>query len=159
MAFTWRRDSKAMFVTSITTAVAFLATSISKIMPISSFGIFASIVVPMNYILVIFVFPPFVVLSEKYCKCCCRRRKKAKEEDKEDDKEDNMVRTFTPTKTQEGISPPHHEGDAPVDQEEGGHVEANESLVAEVNAEPPQDSDSTKVSSEDVKIEKGTLLE
>ena len=31
--------------------------------------------------------------------------------------------------------------------------------MAEVNPDPPQDSDSTKASNEDVKIEKGTLLE
>ncbi len=61
-----------MLVTSLTTAVAFAATSLSKIVPISTFGIFAAIIVPINYMLVILAFPPFVIVHEKYLKNRCR---------------------------------------------------------------------------------------
>lgn len=53
-----------MGITSSTTAAAFIANYFSPIMPIRSLGIFGAIVIPMNYILVIFVFPPAVILYE-----------------------------------------------------------------------------------------------
>lgn len=65
MAYTMRRASKAILVTSSTTAFAFLATGFSTIMPISAFGYFAFVLVPMNYILVITIFPVQVVIYEK----------------------------------------------------------------------------------------------
>ena len=83
MAFTYRRASKAMFVTSFTTAAAFLATGFSDVMPISSFGYFATILIVSNYILVITLFPSVLMIWEyscaKYCiyeRCCQRIFKK-----------------------------------------------------------------------------------
>lgn len=64
MAITFRRSSKAMLATSSTTAAAFLATGFSSIMPISSFGYLAAILVPMNFILVAFYFPGIVIFWE-----------------------------------------------------------------------------------------------
>ena len=49
MNYTWRKATKAISTTSFTTAMAFLATGFSKIMPISAFGFFASILVVVNY--------------------------------------------------------------------------------------------------------------
>ena len=51
MAYTFRRSSKAILATSSTTAFAFLSNGFSSLMPISAFGYFAFIIVPVNYIL------------------------------------------------------------------------------------------------------------
>ena len=43
-------------------------------MPVKSFGIFAAIIIPSNFLLVITLFPPAVIIYEKYFakyKCCC----------------------------------------------------------------------------------------
>lgn len=68
MAYTFRRASRAMLATSSTTGAAFLATGLSEIMPISSFGFFAGILVPVNFILVITYFPASLIVFEKYTK-------------------------------------------------------------------------------------------
>lgn len=92
MAFTYRRASKAMFVTSFTTASAFLATGFSDIMPISSFGYFAAVLIVSNYILVITLFPAVLMvyeyscgkfcIYEKMCERCCKRKQQADDEPK-----------------------------------------------------------------------------
>ena len=74
MVFTFIRASNAMLVTSSTTAAAFIATSFSEIMPISTFGVFSAILVPINYLLVIVMFPAVIVIYERYIKfkfCLC----------------------------------------------------------------------------------------
>jgi len=55
-----------MLVTSLTSAVAFAATTMSKIMPIRSFGIFATIIVPLVYLQTIIVQPFTYFIYEKY---------------------------------------------------------------------------------------------
>lgn len=84
MAVTFRRASKAMLATSSTTSAAFLATGFSSIMPISSFGIYAAILVPINYILVITFFPALLIIYEKKlknsCCCCCKKNNKSNKE-------------------------------------------------------------------------------
>lgn len=62
MAISFRRASKAMLATSFTTSVSFLANAFSPIMPIKSFGIFASILVPMNYAMVICYLPCLIII-------------------------------------------------------------------------------------------------
>ena len=57
MSFTWRKTSKAIFTTSITDCISFLATGFSNIMPISCFGYFTSSAVMIAYFLTISVFP------------------------------------------------------------------------------------------------------
>lgn len=71
-----------MAVTSSTTSVAFFANAFSPIMPIKSFGIFAGVVIPMNYFLIVLFFPAATIIYEEkihgkcsfYCgkvfKCC-----------------------------------------------------------------------------------------
>lgn len=68
MAVTFKRASKAMLATSSTTSAAFFATGFSAIMPISSFGIYAGILIPVNYILVITFFPAILIYWEKNLK-------------------------------------------------------------------------------------------
>ena len=64
MSYSWKRAVRAMAVTSSTTSVPFLANGFSPIMPIKAFGIYAAIIIPANYILVVFMFPPAVIWYE-----------------------------------------------------------------------------------------------
>ena len=57
MNYTWRKATKAISTTSFTTAMAFLSTGFSLIMPISAFGYFASVLVVVNYTFAIITFP------------------------------------------------------------------------------------------------------
>ena len=65
-----------MFNTSFTTAVAFMATAISPIVPISAFGIFAAIAIVVNYIFVLTLLPMTVLLwhrifyKRSFCEGC-----------------------------------------------------------------------------------------
>ena len=82
LAYTFRKASSAMLVTSITTAVSFLSTCISPIMPICSFGIFASIVITVNYFLILTVIPNIYIFYEKHIKkrfnCCSKIKSKVR---------------------------------------------------------------------------------
>lgn len=71
MAYTLKRAAKAMFVTSSTTCVAFLANYFSPIMPIKAFGIFAAVIIPVNFLLVCWTFPALVIFEENYIKKKC----------------------------------------------------------------------------------------
>jgi len=62
MNYAYKRSAGAMLTTSITTAVAFIATAASPIMPISGFGYFAACCVLMNYLLVMTVFPCLLII-------------------------------------------------------------------------------------------------
>ena len=64
MSYTFKRASKAMFVTSSTTCVAFLANYFSPIMPIKAFGIFAAIIIPVNYLMVCWIFPALIIFED-----------------------------------------------------------------------------------------------
>jgi hypothetical protein len=85
MAYAFRRASRAMAVTSSTTSVAFLANMASPMLPIRAFGVFAGVIIPVNYVLVVLVFPPAAILYDRYIYgcwtniCClifcCRKRK------------------------------------------------------------------------------------
>lgn len=74
MDYTYKRAAGAMLTTSFTTCVAFIATAVSPLMPLSAFGIFAACAVFLNYVLVMMMFPVLVVIWEttgrKSC-CCC----------------------------------------------------------------------------------------
>lgn len=73
MAYTFRRAYKAILATSSTTAFAFLSNGFSSLMPISAFGYFAFFIVPVNYILIVFYFPAYIMVHEKYFKSCEKR--------------------------------------------------------------------------------------
>lgn len=85
VAFAYARALQAIFNTSFTTAFAFLATSISPIMPLHTFGVFAAIAILMNYGLVMTVTPAVWVLCDRagpgrcgaararMASCCSRR--------------------------------------------------------------------------------------
>ena len=75
--FTWKSAGKAILITSLTTSVAFLATGLSKIMPIASFGFFSAIIVPVNFLLAVIAYPPRIIIYEQKlrhrCRCRCRK--------------------------------------------------------------------------------------
>ena len=56
------RASKAVLLTSLTTTAAFLATAISEILPISTFGIFAALCIGLLYLLNVLLMPPTLVI-------------------------------------------------------------------------------------------------
>lgn len=79
MAWTWARSAHAMFTTTLTTAMAFLANGASPIPPIAVFGIFTALLVMINYVFCITWFPAMIILKERgafgywipaYCGCC-----------------------------------------------------------------------------------------
>jgi len=61
MSIAYQRTISAVFNTSFTTIVAFLATAISPIMPISTFGILAAVSILFNFVFVITVFPAVIM--------------------------------------------------------------------------------------------------
>jgi len=66
LAYTFRKASGAMFVTSVTTAASFLATCFSPIMPICSFGIFSGIVIAVNYLLILVALPNIYLFYDRF---------------------------------------------------------------------------------------------
>lgn len=88
ISYAWRRAVRAIAVTSSTTAVAFLANVLSPMMPIQSFGIYAAIIIPGNYLLIVLLFPPAVIIYEnhfaKYKCCCCCPRQRSNQPNPED---------------------------------------------------------------------------
>jgi predicted RND superfamily exporter protein len=53
LSYCYRMAAKQMFVTSLTSSVAFLSCLCSKLMPIRAFGVFATIVVLVCFVLTI----------------------------------------------------------------------------------------------------------
>ena len=72
--YAYQRAAGAMLTTSFTTAIAFIATASSPVMPISAFGYFAACCIIMNYVLVMTVFPGLLMVWHKTGSknfCCC----------------------------------------------------------------------------------------
>lgn len=68
MAYMFRRASKSLLATSSTTAFAFMSNGFSSLMPVSAFGWFAFIVIPVNYILIMMYYPAYLIVYDKYVK-------------------------------------------------------------------------------------------
>ncbi len=79
LAYAFKRSARATATTSSTTSIAFLANAFSPIMPIQSFGIYASIIIACNYALIVMIFPSVVLWWEDNLedKCCCPCQEKA----------------------------------------------------------------------------------
>ncbi|CAB9521609.1 dispatched homolog 1 [Seminavis robusta] len=77
MTWVYRRTGTAMAITSATTCSAFLCTLITPLTSIQSFGIFAAVVIFIDYVLVMTLFCTAVVIyHDRYedrgcCGCCC----------------------------------------------------------------------------------------
>ena len=89
MAYAFKRAFRAIAVTSSTTAVAFLANATSDIRPIRAFGIYAAIIIPVNFFIVILTMPSIQILHDRYFKercsskkiCCCKNKTKVEDID------------------------------------------------------------------------------
>jgi len=51
--------------------LAFLANYFSPIIPVKAFGLFAGVAMLINYLLVILIFPPAVIVYEEHIKLKC----------------------------------------------------------------------------------------
>jgi hypothetical protein len=79
MSFVYGRAGYAMLITSATTCFAFVATSLSPLVEVQSFGIFAALVILMDYLMVITWFTACMVIYHNHlemkanCLClpCC----------------------------------------------------------------------------------------
>jgi hypothetical protein len=60
--------ASAMFVTSFTTMVAFLSSSLSPLLAVSTFGTFSALLVAVNYFSVVLFLPCVVIIHELYMK-------------------------------------------------------------------------------------------
>ena len=60
--------ASAMFVTSFTTTVAFLSSSLSPLLAVSTFGTFSALLVAVNYFSVVLFLPCVVLIHERYIK-------------------------------------------------------------------------------------------
>ena len=75
MAYTFKRAFKAILVTSSTTCVAFLANGLSEVVPIRAFGIFAAIIIPVNFVLIILIMPSIQLIHDRYFAKCFTYKK------------------------------------------------------------------------------------
>ena len=66
LSFAYGRTVIAVFNTSFTTAMAFVATGISPIMSIATFGWFAATTIVMNYVITVTWYPAVIIVKEQY---------------------------------------------------------------------------------------------
>lgn len=64
VAYTYKKAIKAVFVTTCTTFVAFMANLISNIIPIQAFGVYAAILILVNFLIVSLFFMPMLTFYE-----------------------------------------------------------------------------------------------
>jgi len=64
LAYSFRRAARATATTSSTTSVAFLANGFCPLMPMKSLGIYAAILIVVNYVLIIIVLPPVMMFYD-----------------------------------------------------------------------------------------------
>jgi len=78
MSYVWRRSSKAMFATNLTTMLAFISNVPSPVMPMSAFGVLSSFAVIHNLVLDVVAVPAIILIWDTYLKekraCCCLSR-------------------------------------------------------------------------------------
>lgn len=69
----YKRAAKATLITSFTTMMAFLSNVQSPLLAISSFGLFSSILIVVNYLSVILFFPTVIMMHDRDRdgNCCC----------------------------------------------------------------------------------------
>ena len=76
LTFALDRSIKACFNTTLTTVASFLATSLTPVMPIHCFAVFAAMVLFVNYIFMIIFAPTVMMLYHVHFSdlgglCCC----------------------------------------------------------------------------------------
>lgn len=82
MSYVLRRTVSGTFMTSCTTAVAILGNAWSPIMPVSSVAIYGGVFVICNFVMVLMVIPPtLIIYDEIETKCVQKVRNKEPDED------------------------------------------------------------------------------
>lgn len=77
MVWSFKKAAGAMLVTSLTTFVAFLVTAITQIINIRVFGVFAGVLIFINFLMVVSIFPCLIVVHDRFvkpykpCLCLC----------------------------------------------------------------------------------------
>lgn len=66
LAYTWRRAVNTNLASNLATAVAFLANMIGPIMPINAIGIYAAVIIPINFVGIITVLPAAIIWDERH---------------------------------------------------------------------------------------------
>ena len=131
MAFTYRRAVRAIIVTSGTTAIAFLSTCFSALMPIASFGVWAAMCVSVNFVLTITMFPCMLTIHERYIKyrcctsyqcykylCCCMCANKVKQMEKDAEEDEEMKNSQPgPVPIQRKSSSAHKKGSTVIENQ------------------------------------------
>ena len=85
VSWVFRRAASAMLITSFTTASAFLSNTVNYVTPIRLFGGFMALLVTVNYLLVITVFPATVMIyscwfeDRKWSRCLRSSRREREE--------------------------------------------------------------------------------
>jgi len=76
MAFTVKRSFQALIITTSTTFFAFAVTYFSETIPLSSYGVFTAILIPVNFCLGMLMFPTMVLYHETHLinRCCCFKK-------------------------------------------------------------------------------------
>ena len=99
----YSKSCTSMFVTSLTTAVAFAASALTPLLATKSFGVFAAILVFYNYFSVIIFFPTVVMVYHlKFenlkwpCFSICKKKKDAFERDHQIEKARNTSTEIVP---------------------------------------------------------------
>ena len=72
LAYTWRRAVNTNMASNLATAVAFLANMIGPIMPINAIGIYAAVIIPINFVGIITVLPAAIIRDERHLQPCFR---------------------------------------------------------------------------------------
>ena len=78
MAYTFKRVSKALVSSSVITALVFFGNALCNLQPKKVFCLYAGIVILAHFVIVIIMFPPIIVIHEKYLikNSCCQRKQK-----------------------------------------------------------------------------------
>jgi len=96
MAYAFKRSAKAISLTSSTTSAAFFANCFSPLLPILQFGIFAGIIIMVNFMLVIMLLPPATIMYERHIRgkyTMCRKANKPNPENRLSVKMETFFRT------------------------------------------------------------------
>jgi len=101
LSWTFRRASRAMMVTSFTTAAAFYITASSEIMPISTFGVFAGTLILVNYLMCILMFPCNLIVwhrfwRQRHWRACLRKVPEPEEDEHSPTKENETELQYRP---------------------------------------------------------------
>lgn len=136
----YRTAAKTTFVTSLTTATAFLVSGLSPLLPVCTFGIFSGILVLVNYLCDLLYFPTVImVYSEKIkpfwdeyfhmCKSRCTKRMDAHAES-----EPELLKNEVPV----DISRPRYEAGekAPSSYFTSERSKSTDSICKEINTTP-----------------------